>query len=271
MSSTLTDPVPPALQVLLARRSVSVPGAPGPSAGELDLILQAATTVPDHGALRPWRFVVIEGDGRDRFADGLAASALEGRPDLPVELIEKVRKKAFVAPCLIAVIASPVEGGKVPVWEQVASASCTGYAMALAAYSLGLAAMWKSTNWGDGAGLREVLAMAPSEQLLGWVNVGTPSDDGPGERVPVHVDRFATVLGADGTRRTRPERPPAPTGSAEPRSQPDGAEVMRARDRGSALLVPHAGRLRRTGDVTETSTQAKAAGRCCSRWRRLSS
>ena len=70
--------------------------------------------------------------------------------------------------------------------------------MALAAYSLGLAAMWKSTNAGDGAGLREVLAMAPPEQLLGWVNVGTPSGDGPGERVPVAVDRFVTVLGADG-------------------------------------------------------------------------
>ncbi len=198
MSSTLTDPVPPALQVLLDRRSVSVPGAPGPTPGELDLILQAATTVPDHGTLRPWRFVVIDGAGRDRFADGLAASALEGRPDLPPELEAKVRKKAYVAPCLIAVIAAPVEGGKVPVWEQVASASCTGYAMALAAYSLGLAAMWKSTNWGDGAGLREVLGMAPSEQLLGWVNIGTPAGDGMGGRAPVDVARFASVLGASG-------------------------------------------------------------------------
>jgi nitroreductase len=198
MSSTMIDPVPTALQVLLARRSVSVPGSPGPTPHELDLILQAATTVPDHGNLQPWRFVVIEGDSRQRFADGLAASALEANGDLAPEIVDKVRKKAFVAPCLIAVIASPVEGGKVPVWEQVASASCTGFAMALAAYALGLAAMWKSTNFGDGAGLRAVLGMAPSEQLLGWVNVGTASDGSPGQRIPVDLDRFATVLGAEG-------------------------------------------------------------------------
>jgi len=201
MSSTLTEPVPPALRVMLARRSVSMPTAPGPTAHEIDLILQAATTVPDHGALHPWRFVVIEGEGRQRFADGLVASALEGRPDLPPELLDKVRKKAFVAPCLIAVIASPTEGGKIPVWEQVASASCSGYAMALAAYALGLAAMWKSTNFGHGAGLRSVLAMGASEQLLGWVNVGTAGVDAMEEDVPrpaVDLGRFATVLGAEG-------------------------------------------------------------------------
>ena len=70
--------------------------------------------------------------------------------------------------------------------------------MALAAHALGLAAMWKSTNDGDGAGLRAQLGMSPSEQMLGWVNVGTVSDVVPRERNPVDLRSFATVLEADG-------------------------------------------------------------------------
>ena len=56
----------------------------------------------------------------------------------------KMRGKAFAAPCTVAVIASPDPSSNVPVWEQVASASCTGYAIVLAASALGLGAVWKS-------------------------------------------------------------------------------------------------------------------------------
>jgi nitroreductase len=38
--------------------------APGPSAAEIDKLLTIACRVPDHGKLRPWRFIVFEGDAR---------------------------------------------------------------------------------------------------------------------------------------------------------------------------------------------------------------
>ena len=38
---------------------------PGPSDSQLDLLLQAAIRAPDHGLLRPWRFIVLSGDQRE--------------------------------------------------------------------------------------------------------------------------------------------------------------------------------------------------------------
>ena len=56
------------LAFLATRRSVKPDKllAPGPTATELDLILQTATRVPDHKKLAPWRFIVFEGAAREK-------------------------------------------------------------------------------------------------------------------------------------------------------------------------------------------------------------
>ncbi|HWL86543.1 MAG TPA: nitroreductase [Polyangiaceae bacterium] len=160
--------------VILTRRSVSALTEPGPNAQELSILLRAASSVPDHGQLRPYRFVVVRGNGRDRFGDALAAAAAEKRPELSPGILAKIKRKAFVAPTLIAIIASPRSNANIPEWEQVISASCTGYAILLTAHTLGLGAIWKTSNYCDGTDLRALLAMRPAERLLGWVNVGRP-------------------------------------------------------------------------------------------------
>ena len=53
-----------ALELLLSRQSVGVLEEPAPQGAELDLILDAGLRAPDHGRLRPWRFVLIRGDAR---------------------------------------------------------------------------------------------------------------------------------------------------------------------------------------------------------------
>ena len=161
-----------ALVPLLTRRSTAALFGPAPSDDELDALLQAAATVPDHGGLRPWRFVIVAGDAREAFGDALVAAAREHGPELGADAAERIRAKAFVAPALIAVAARIIDSPKVPAWEQIASASCAGYALTLAAHQLGLGAIWKSTVHRDGAQLRRLLDLAAADQFLGWVNVG---------------------------------------------------------------------------------------------------
>ena len=36
---------------------------PGPSPEDLERLLQAAARAPDHGRLKPWRFIVLDGAG----------------------------------------------------------------------------------------------------------------------------------------------------------------------------------------------------------------
>lgn len=188
-----------ALDAILNRRSISrfVEGEL-PSAEELDLLLRAAATVPDHGTLRPYRFVVVQGEGRDRFGEALVGSAREQNAALPEGLADKLRKKAFAAPTQILLIAAPKAGMKIPEWEQIATASCTGYAIALAAFALGLGAIWKSAPILEGAALGAALQLQPGERLLGWVNVGRPSAPDGEARPAVEPASMTTRLGAGG-------------------------------------------------------------------------
>ena len=142
-------------------------------------MVQAASTVPDHGELKPYRFVIVDSpEGQTRFGDALAAAGAEAKPDLSPGLLDKLRKKAFAAPALVIVIAAPIAGHKIPVWEQIVTASCTGYALALAAHALGLGAIWKSAPMLEGTALTEALALKADERLLGWINVGQPERQG---------------------------------------------------------------------------------------------
>lgn len=200
-----------ALEPMLTRRSVKVFSAIGPTPAEIEAIVRAAVTVPDHGGLRPWRLVVVEGAGRHAFAEALAAAGREANPLLTDDMAERLRSKAFVAPALIAVVARVDRSAKVEAWEQVASASCLGYAIALAADRLGLGAIWKSSAYRTGEALRRVLDMGPDDEFLGWVNLGhRPPDlrpDGGGRRPDVDLGPIVRTLGADGA--PAPYSPPS--------------------------------------------------------------
>jgi len=159
---------------LAAVRPEPDPEGQAPHADDLERILTTATTVPDHGGLKPWRFAVCSGTGRDRFADALVAGLHEaGGFDIPESVVAKMRGKAYAAPCSVVLIASPDPTCNVEVWEQVASASCTGYAVVLAATGLGYGAVWKSAGVLASGPMRALFGLHEDESLLGWVNVGT--------------------------------------------------------------------------------------------------
>jgi nitroreductase len=162
------------LDLLLERRSAKTFTGEPPTREQLEQILRAATSVPDHGRMQPWRFTVISGAGRERFADALADAG-------PPEAREKLRSKAFVAPTMIVLATARKHNPKVPHWEQEASVAAAGYAITLAAHALGLGAVWKSAPVRRGAALNELLGIAADEEILGWVNVGVPGAvTGPG-------------------------------------------------------------------------------------------
>lgn len=70
---------------------------PGPSDEQLDLLLRAAIRAPDHGLLRPWRFIVLEGEQRERLGDIMEAQLLEEQPEADKRSREIARNKALRA------------------------------------------------------------------------------------------------------------------------------------------------------------------------------
>lgn len=191
-----------ALQPFLTRRSTAALYPPAPTAEQLDAILAVAASVPDHGGLRPWRFVVVSGDAREAFGEALAQAALEADPALDAGVQERIRSKAFVAPALVAVAARIDTRAKVPAWEQIASASCAGYAIALAAHQLGLGAIWKSAPVHEGVAIEKALDLTPDDRFLGWVNIGhAGAERGTVLRQTPDLGDVARRLDPDGTPR----------------------------------------------------------------------
>ena len=179
-TTPLDADVPPAdpayVTRLTAVRAEPAVDGTAPSDEDLDTILAVAASVPDHGDLMPWRFAVCSGAGRDRLSHALVAGLRERRgDDLPDAVVAKMAAKPYAAPCQVVLVASPDPSSNVEVWEQVASASCTGYAVVLAATGLGYGAVWKSAPVLDTGPVRDLFDCGPDEVLLGWVNVGTPA------------------------------------------------------------------------------------------------
>lgn len=178
---------------------------PAPSRQELDLILQAAVSVPDHGAIHPWRFVIIEGDGIPAFGEAILAAREAHEPGTAEGWMERLRDKV-TAPMMIAVISSPQIRHLVPAWEQVISAGLAAFSIHLAANALGYASAWRSAAYRDGP-LRTFFQMTEDEELLGWIQVGTLDPRFQTRGVRRRPDPYPLTQVVDGAAPPRPLPP----------------------------------------------------------------
>ena len=170
------------LEVLRSRRSRPLLAAPAPDAGELRELLLTACTVPDHGRLRPWRFVVIEDSALDALGDAFASAHAERDPDASPAELARTRARPRRAPMIVAVVAVLREHPKVDVAEQRAAAVCATHALTLAAHLSGFGAMWRTGWYGEAPKVRAHLGLLDTEELTGWIYLGTPTGTAPAPR-----------------------------------------------------------------------------------------
>ncbi len=161
-----------ALTLLINRRSASRLVAPAPSGEVLENILRAAMRAPDHGTLQPWRFIIIENDGRDRFSTLLKKAAQDS--GLEDKAQEKAQQAPFRAPMIITVVAHCDANPKVPRWEQVVSAGCAVMAMQMAAIAQGFNGIWRSGAWTENTQVREAFDCREHDAIVGFLYLGTP-------------------------------------------------------------------------------------------------
>ena len=174
----------PILDHLLTRNSAPIPELkePAPSDAEIETILTAATRVPDHGRLAPWRFILYRGEAREKIGEGLAALAEKREGPLPEARRNQELTRFSRAPLVIGVISSPKENPKIPQWEMFLSGGMAAMNLMLAANALGYGTNM-ITNWySETEEGRALLGLAPHERVVGFVHIGT--HDGPGFERP---------------------------------------------------------------------------------------
>ncbi|MDH2927036.1 nitroreductase [Lonepinella koalarum] len=164
-----------ALELLTTRRSNKKLVAPAPNKEQLEQIFQAALRTPDHGKLKPYRFVVIADKGLIKLANALTQVATD--LNLDNKQFSKI-DKICASPMVIAVVAKlDPKVDKVPEWEQLVAAGCATYGIQLAAQSLGFDNVWITGKWAGGDALRQTLNCTEQEKIVALLLIGTAENE----------------------------------------------------------------------------------------------
>lgn len=147
---------------------------PAPSREELQQLMATADSAPDHGALRPWRFLVITGSARYALGELFVRALLQRAPQTEPDLLERERERALRAPMLVAAIARLDHAHpKVPATEQLIAAAVATHQLMLAANHLGYGTIWLTGSRVYDRYVMTGLGLAPEEELIGLINIGT--------------------------------------------------------------------------------------------------
>lgn len=159
----------------------------------IEKLLSAAVQAPNHYKVRPWRFVVLTGDGRKKLGDVFAASFSDRHPDLPPEALDKPRSIPLGAPVVIAVGVDKPSEPKVLEVENISAVAAACQNLLLAAHALGLAAKWKTGEWADDPKVKEFLGFAPDQTVAAFIYLGYPEAPAEPRERPGFEDRVTWV------------------------------------------------------------------------------
>lgn len=185
-----------AIDLILNRASVAPRrlAAPGPSPEEMRTLIACAVTAPDHGALRPWRFLRVRPEARERLAAAFVAAKTEVEPEATEVALERARNKAHKEPETLVVIFRPDRNASIPVQEQAMSVGAACENILLAAEAMGYGGMLLSGAEVQTQALRQTFALADGEELVGFIGLGSVANP-PGPKDRPAVDEVLSEWG----------------------------------------------------------------------------
>ena len=146
---------------------------PGPSPDDLDRLLQAAERAPDHGRLKPWRFIVLKGAVREAFTEAAAEAKRARLPSMTAEQFAAEREKMSRSPAIVVIgCAVNREQSKVPEIEQVVAVGAAAQNLFLAAHDLGLGVMWKTGAAAYDSAVKATVGLRPDDHIVGIMHLG---------------------------------------------------------------------------------------------------
>lgn len=163
-----------AIEALLTRNSVAQLTEPAPTDQQLDIILHAGLRANDHRRLRPWKFLIIDGDARAKLGQLMLQISLQDNPQLPEDKQRDIADKPLRAPLIIAVVAKVRDNEKVPNIEQQLSTAGAAQLMMLAAHAQGIGAIWRSGSLSHDSRMVSGLGLDSRDKIIGFLYMGTP-------------------------------------------------------------------------------------------------
>ncbi|MBN2117860.1 MAG: nitroreductase [Anaerolineales bacterium] len=140
----------------------------------IEKLLDAAVQAPNHYKVRPWRFVVLTGEGRDKLGNVMAAWQQEHHPEFPQDTFDKTRRLPLRAPVVIAVGVDKPGEAKVLEIENVCAAAAAIENLLLAAHAIVLGAKWRTGEWARATKVKEFLGFESDQEMIGFIYIGYP-------------------------------------------------------------------------------------------------
>ncbi|MBL8388670.1 MAG: nitroreductase [Hydrogenophaga sp.] len=171
-ASSFADALITSRQNISPKRQVE----PGPNVSQLDQIFRCAASAPDHGLVRPWRFVIVPQDKRALLAEVFALALVDRDPGATLEQIETAREKAHRAPVLMLVVARlGACEPPIPALERMVSVGAAVQNMLLMAHGQGFGSSLTSGQAMQSPRMRQLFELATGEEAVCFLNIGTVS------------------------------------------------------------------------------------------------
>lgn len=157
----------------------------GPTPSDIQDILRAAMSAPDHGSVRPWRFVIVEGDDRAMLGRVFADALKTRDPGASEEAIAKEMNRPLRAPVVIAILARVVhDRPNVPEIEQIIATACAAQNMLLAANAKGFGGILLTGKNAQDKNVRAFFGLKPGDEIVSFLYLGKSKSDQPAKLRP---------------------------------------------------------------------------------------
>ena len=181
----------PAIEAMLSRATNGALRDPAPEGADLERIVAAGLRAPDHGKLRPWRFVAIRGEARARLAEVCIAALRARDPDATEAEADRMRGKLTSPPLILALGMHVTQTPKVPETEQVQSVAAAAMNVLNAAHALGYAGKWVSGPNAYDPAVAKALGFEAPDRVIGFLYLGTPAEPAFAVRRPAVADHLS--------------------------------------------------------------------------------
>ena len=188
MSATLVD----LLTAIDSRASALKLIEPGPTRVHLEQIMRAGVRAPDHGRLRPWRFLVVREAARAQLGEVFMTAYQRRNPEAQLAQLERERAKPMRAPLIIVVAAHVIPESNIPVIEQILSAAAAAQNIMLCTFAMGYGCSWKTGDSAYDDTVKAALGLRTQDAIVGFMYLGTNATP-PSAPIDVDIDALVST------------------------------------------------------------------------------
>jgi len=174
-----------------SRRSIGNLSIPAPTESQIKAAIDCAVTAPDHKKLRPWRFIVTQGNARHDLGRAFLAAAEAQAAQAGEEMSEKSRKKTYNmplrAPDIITVVTHMQVHKKVSPFEQMLSAGAAVQNLILALQAQGFSTVWRTGLLANEPAVKAYFGVGADDYVTAFVYTGSSPCDMP-TRKPIDIE-----------------------------------------------------------------------------------